>query len=74
MGMLYYVGDTGAVYPQKVLIYKGGWKGGKKHGKDCELYGIEGFKVYEGGFVDGVFHGDGKLWAREGGGGEGGDG
>jgi hypothetical protein len=72
-GMLYYVGDTGAVYPQKVLIYKGGWKGGVKSGEG-ELWGRGGGRLYEGGFVDGVYGGKGRLYCGEGGLGEGGDG
>ena len=60
------MGDTQAVYPQKVLVYKGGWKAGQKHGKDCELYSKLGFILYQGDFVNGTFHGNGKLYSDEG--------
>ncbi len=75
-GVLVYDGDfhagkpegTGTAYydPSGKLAYQGDWKAGKRDGTGV-AYNEDGSKLYEGGFAEDVYSGDGTLYFDDGG-------
>ncbi len=56
-------GEGTAYYPDGSILYKGGWKGGKYHGKGILYQYVEHGHptVYHGEFADGNYEGEGTL-------------